>query len=290
MFKHIFADQEYGKPLALSILLAGLSLCGSYKAQAETEKVSEMITHIPSITEPSLPVSNTSSLTPTEFQNDPLGSPYPIPWIWIQETQAKFSEQGKSGLQYYRSPSLVSPDGQYAVYTRISLQVEPEMYRSRVTSVMFLEDLTTGKLTVIRAGSPLAEHLWHTEATHSIPGLMSVLIPISWSEDGRRLLSRQFEGIFNTSDASDYGVIWDRQTEQTQTIAPKDAQYDSSILLGWSALNPNQVLFQAGLLGEENWPIWSVALDGKTAMANRNEPVTYGQTATYAWTGSQILR
>jgi hypothetical protein len=288
MFKHFLAFRECRLRLALSLLLTGLSLSGSHSAQAESKKVS--VTNIPSLVESSLSVSNTSSLTPTDIQDDPLGSPYPIPWNWIQETQANFSQKGESGLRYYRSPSLVSPDGKYAVYTRISLQVEPEMYQSRVTSAMFLENLQTGELTVIRPGSPLAEHLWAAPEGEPIPGLMSILMPVSWSEDGRRLLSRQFEGIFNTSDASDYGVIWDRQTQETQTISPQNDGSSTSILLGWSALNPNQVLFRAGLLGEEDWPVLSVALDGKTAIASRNQPVTYGQVATYAWTGSQVLR
>jgi hypothetical protein len=288
MFKRLFSLKECRIHLSLSLLLTGLFVLGSPSAQAETEKVS--VTHIPSVTESSLPVSNTSILTPPEIENDPLGSPYPIPWNWIQDTQAKFSSQGQSGLQYYRSPSLVSPDGKYAVYTRISLQVEQEIYQSRVTSIMFLENLQSGELTVIRAESPLAEHLWRKENGETTSGLISILMPVSWSEDGRRLLARQFEGIFSTSDASDYGVIWDRQTYQTQTISPNYENDDTSILLGWSALNPNQILFQSGSLGEEDWPVVSVALDGKTSLASRNEPVTYGQIATYAWTGSQVLR
>lgn len=289
MFKRPKFLKEFRFTPLLAVLLTGVLMTTSQKAQAETDKVS----HIMSPASNSFGSLNLVSDVYPEFieppVSDPLDSPYPIPWEWIQKTQAEFTEKGISGLRYYRSPSLVSPDGQYAVYTRVSFAVEPEMYRSRVTSVMFLENLQTGELQIIRAQSPYAEHLAHHGNEEQIPGLMSILIPISWSADGNYLLSRQFEGIFNTSDACDYAVIWNRQKRQTQTISAKNSEDITAILMGWNSSNPEQVLFRAGFLGDEDWPMVSIALDGQMAIASHSESITYGQLTTSIWSGSQAL-
>jgi hypothetical protein len=58
-------------------------------------------------------------------------------------------------------------------------------------------------------------------------------------------------------------------------------------LLGWSRTNPDQVLFRAGELGEENWPLWAVDLDGQTLAAIEDQPLVFGQTITHSWAGPQ---
>lgn len=153
-------------------------------------------------------------------------------------------------LHYYRSPSLVSPDGMYAAYSHIQMQSQPELYRSRVSSVMFVENLQTGELQVINATSPLADN---PLVLMEVPGVISILTPVGWSKTSDRLLARQFEGLFSSSDASDFAVIWNRQQNRTSTVAPSQIAYnhDISILLGWSQVDPNQVLFRAGNLGDE---------------------------------------
>lgn len=290
MFKRLNSLKEFRLTAVLAFLLTGMLMSTNQQAQAETDKVSQVIspavTSFPSLT----PVSDVPPefLQPT-IDNDPLNSPYPIPWEWILKTQAEFTEKGISGLRYYRSPSLISPDGQYAVYTRVSFSVEPEMYRSRITSIMFLENLQTGELQIIRAQSPLANPLVQDNKEEQILGLMSILIPVSWSKDGNYLLSRQFEGVFSTSDACDYAVIWHRQTKQTQTISPNNVNYTTAILMGWDSTSPEQILFRAGFLGDEDWPVMSVALDGQTVLASHSESITYGQLTTSVWSGSQAL-
>jgi hypothetical protein len=224
-----------------------------------------------------------------ESQVDPLGSPHPVPWNWIVKNHDQVSGTAKSGLRYYRSPSLISPDGQYAAYSRLQMQVDSVMYRSRVTSVMFLENLQNGALRAIKAASPLADNPLVNKQESEIPGTMSILIPVSWSENSDRLLARQFEGFFNTSDVSDYAVIWDRQSNQISTVSPNRIDYTNAVLLGWSQNDPNQVLFQAGILGEEEWPVWSVNTKGQTALASQDEPIVHGQLVHQVWTGSQAL-
>jgi len=237
---------------------------------------------------PPLYVANTAQETiRPEMPTDPLSSPYPVPWNWVMATFAEFREGTNLEPRYYRSPSLVSPDGQYAAYSRIQMQPGNEFHASRVSSVMFLENLQTGNLQTITASSPLADNPFNSSHEPYQPGAISILIPVSWSESGDRLLARQFEGMFSTSDASDYAVIWSRTNNQTSTLAPTAIQYTNAVLLGWSSLNPQQVLFRAGNLGEETWPMWAVNTESKTVLANGDKPVVYGRRRTPAWTGPQ---
>lgn len=240
--------------------------------------------------QPVMQVSDSSSdMIEPEVPIDPLNSAYPIPWNWVMATHAEFGENKNVGSRFYRSPSLISPDGQYAAYSRIQMQTEPELFGSRVTSVMFLENLQTGDLRTITASSPLADNLFDSgnDPSASVPGTISILIPVSWSENGDRILARQFEGLLNASDASDYAVIWDRRNNRTSTLSPQRVQYTNAVLLGWSTVDSEAVLFRAGNLGDESWPIWSVGIDGQTQLANQDSPIVYGQVLNQVWTGPQ---
>jgi hypothetical protein len=226
-------------------------------------------------------------MTELGVQIDPLDSPHPIPWNWVLATHAELCESQSSEVRYYRSSSLTSPDGQYAAYSRIQMHGQAELYLSRVTSVMFVENLQTGDLRTITASSPLAGNPLATNEQADMPGTISILIPVSWSKSGDRLLARQFEGLFSTSDASDYAVIWSQPQNCTNTVAPERIQYSSAVLLGWSHAHPDRVLFRAGEIGEEHWPIWSVDLNGQTALAGEDEPIVYGQVVNQVWAGPQ---
>lgn len=241
-----------------------------------------------------MPVRTTKAVPPTRAvtqppeQTDPLNSPYPIPWNWILETHANVSSSKGSGIRFYRTPAVISPDGKYAAYSRIQIYVQPELYDSRVSSVMFVENLATGALKVVSASSPLANNPLKPNEAADMPGVISILIPVSWSNTGDRLLARQFEGEFSTSDASDYAVVWDGRLNRTTTIAPNNVEYGNAILLGWSRTNPGEVLFRAGELGDEQMPLWAVALNGKTVAAReQDQPVVFGRTMKYSWAGSQ---
>lgn len=220
-------------------------------------------------------------------QIDPLDSPHPIPWNWVLATHAEMSANDSSGLRYYRSQSLVSPDGNYAAYSRIQMHAQPELYRSRVTSVMFVENLQTGDLRTITPSSPLADNPLISDQQADMAGTIAILIPISWSSSSERILGRQFEGMLSSSDASDYAVIWDRRLNNINTLAPEQIDYSNAILLGWSQTNPDKVLFRAGILGDEHWPIWAVAPDGDTVLAFEEEPIIYGQVINQVWAGPQ---
>lgn len=228
-------------------------------------------------------------------QADPIGSPHPIPWKWILATQETVGSKG-SGVRYYRSVPVLSPDGRYVVYSRVQMEVKPQMYNSRVTSVLFVEDKQTKKLRVMASTATVSDPLLKTNVSASESdennGKIGVLVPVSWSEKSDRFLARKFEGIFNTSDATDHAVIWDRQKNQTNTVAPaqkEDEHEKIAVLLGWSKNQPNNVLFRAGEMGEENWPLVQVASDGKTVnTTDADQPITFGEKLTEIWAGPQV--
>lgn len=264
----------------------------TYKLPAQADPVNVPIGVSPSSvssSHPSItaPEETAPDMTQAGVQLDPLGSPYPIPWNWVLATHTEINANGNSGVRYYRSPSLVSPDGRYAAYSRLQMEGQPELYRSRVTSVMFVENLQTGDLRTVTASSPLADNPLIGNEEADMPGAISILIPVSWSPASDRLLARQFEGMFSTSDASDYAVIWDRQQNRTTTIAPDRIEYSSAVLMGWSQIQPGQVLFRAGELGNEHPPLWAVDLNRQTTLASEDKPIVYGQLVNNVWAGPQ---
>lgn len=227
-------------------------------------------------------------------QEDPLGSPHRIPWKWITATQETVAARGGSGTRYYRSLPVISPDGRYAVYSRVTLEVKPEMYNSKVTSTLFIEDREKKTLRVLTSTSPIRDPLLRAKIASQpeTDGTIGVLVPVSWSQKGDRFLARRFEGVFNTADATDQAVVWDRQNNNTNNLAPSQEIYehDTAVLLGWSKTQPDHVLFRAGKLGDEDWPLVQVSSDGKTVTTTSDvdQPMTYGQKITNVWPGPQI--
>lgn len=229
-------------------------------------------------------------------QTDPIGSPHPIPWQWIMATQEAVGGKGGSGVRYYRSVPVVSPDGKYAIYSRVQMEVKPEMHNSRVNSVLFVEDRQTKRLRVMTSTSMVIDPLLNRQASLPVnpdsDGKIGVLVPVSWSEKGDRFLARKFVAIFNTADATDQAVIWNRQQNHLKVVNPVQSQDDHekiAILLGWSKKQPNSVLFRAGELGEENWPLLQVANDGKTVdiSAEGDQPVTFSERSRI-WADPQV--
>jgi len=226
---------------------------------------------------------------------DPLNSPYPVPWQWITQTQHNRVAQQRTGLRYYRSPALVSPTGEYAAYSRIEVRAEANLYESKVLSVLFLEDLRTGKLQAIRAGSPIARYLQQVgENSEEMAGVISILIPASWSGEGDRLLARQLEGAFSSSDISDYAVVWHGENGTTKTLAASQNPTTdiSATLLGWHQSDPNQVLFKVSHFGDddEDETLVSVSLTGDIQRTQAPEVIGYGELVSRSWTGVQSIQ
>jgi hypothetical protein len=222
------------------------------------------------------------------MQIDPLNSPHPVPWNWVLAMQAEATNAPR--LRYYRSQSLISPDGQYAAYSRIQMQAIADWTRCQVSSVLFLENLHTGALQTISASSPLSEATLMPQENSDPQGTIAILIPVAWSAESDRILAREFESVFGSDIASDYAVVWDQHLNRTYTIAPTRIQYSNAILLGWSCKQRDHVLFQAGNLGDEQWPLWSVDFSGQTIAAPEDQPITYGRVVNNVWAGPQAFR
>lgn len=224
---------------------------------------------------------------------DPLNSPYPVPWAWITSTQQDYAEQQRSGLRYYRSPALVSPSGQYAAYSRIEVRAEPNSYESKVLGVMFVENLETGKLQVVRAHSPIASYIQKVgEDSPEMAGVISILLPASWSEQGEQLLARQMEGAFNSSDISDYGVVWHGGQVQTISATPQATMEASATLLGWQREASGQVLFQVSHFDnyeEADSSLVSVNINGTIQEAQAPAVIAHGKRVSRSWTGVQSM-
>jgi len=226
-------------------------------------------------------------MTQQSIQLDPLNSPYPVPWNWVLASQSEVEQTRAPRLRYYRSPSLLSPDGQYAAYSRIQMQVLPEFTRSHISSVLFLENLQTGDLQTITAAAPFSENPFISSRESPSTGTIAILIPVAWSEQSDRILAREFESIFGSDIASDYAVVWDRSLNRTYTIAPTRIQYSNAVLIGWSRTHPGQVLFRAGMMGDEPWHLWAVDVSGRTIAAGEDQPVAFGRVLNNIWAGPQ---
>lgn len=259
----------------------------SGSALASSESVTESVSTDAPV--PPSALAPQPDMTQQSVQLDPLNSPYPIPWNWVLATQEEAASTIPR-LRYYRTQALISPDGQFAAYSRIQMQVMPDFTHSRVNSVLFVENLRTGDLQTITASSPFADNPFVPNAEPQRAGTIAILIPVAWSASGDRILAREFESFFGTDIASDFAVVWERQSNRIRTIAPSGMQYSNAILLGWSRTNPDRVLFQAGNIGDENWDLWAVDFAGQTIAALEDQPVTFGQTVTNVWAGPQAHR
>ncbi len=288
-------------------------------------------------------------LSQASRQFDPINSPHPVPWNWVMaalsgdrephdlsvnsepnnephdqelaRNHATTTTTPAAKVYGYRSPSLISPDSQYAAYSRIQVHVHPQFVLSQVSSVLFVENLATGDRQTITPTSPLSgislpepeasrstasrsegsswqisltEPMWSNapgaEASGqspgpSAPGMISIMMPVSWSEDSDRLLARTFESVFCSDLASDYAVVVNRTSHQVSTFAPSHLHYATAVLLGWSATLPDQVLFRMGNLGDEDWTLHTVNTAGRTKVAAGDRPRIYGQIASHLWMG-----
>ena len=236
---------------------------------------------------------------------DPLNSPHPIPWSWILATQEAYRGAKEINPQYYRTSSLVSPNQEYAAYSRLQLYPATNPLASRVSSVLFIEHLPSGTLQIPIATSPLSHHPLLATPEADQDGVFSFLVPVSWyeqvlEEDSPKemldqhpasprvyLLARQFEGIFSSGSASDYGLVWDLHHGQGYTIAPTDCEYTYSVLLGWSQSYPHAALFRTGNLGKAEFQHWAVDFTGQTFPLEEENPLIYGEMVNSIWTGPQ---
>ncbi|MEO1519492.1 MAG: hypothetical protein AAFU78_01775 [Cyanobacteria bacterium J06633_2] len=266
----------------LFIIVLSLSAVGVNQSIAQSQN-SQRSDSVDGVTLP----DDTSNPTLATSVRDPLNSPHPIPWAWIVAGQYASTPLLEPQMRYYRSQALVSPDRKYAAYSRIQMELSADIVSHRVHSILFLEDLQTGDLQFVTASSPAIRNPNMQFSGDRQPGMIAVLLPIAWSENSDRLLVRGFDSQFGTDLASDYAIVWERDTQKMRAIAPSSFQYSTSVLLGWSQNVSDRILFRAGQLGDEQWPMVAVDLNNNSTAATSDQPVAYGQIEEHFWNGPQ---
>lgn len=219
-----------------------------------------------------------SPVLPTDTTlNDPLNSPYPLPWnaIWDQQTQA--TRLNRPAVLKYRTLPLGSPDGRLTAHSELQVQINPDFRQSHVFSELVLKTVQGQTLQVIPSTIHLGQSAVRETTARQMPGTIAMLIPAVWSSDSQKLLARQFEAIFGSDVSSDYAVVWDRRQQQAHTVAPQPLNYDSATLLGWSPTHPDQVLFRTTLLGEAHGSTLAVDYRGNVVGAANPQPIWYGR-------------
>jgi hypothetical protein len=181
----------------------------------------------------------------------------------------------------------MSPDRKYAAYSRIQMELNPDAIAHTVSSMLFLENLETGDLQFVTASSPAVRNPNIDASEYGQPGMIAILMPVAWSEMGDRLLIRGFDSMFGTDLASDYAVVWNQSDGALQAITPNNLTYSNAVLLGWSQANPENVLFRAGFLGDEQWPMVAVNMNSYAVAAGDDQPMAYGQFSDAFWDGPQ---
>lgn len=216
-------------------------------------------------------------------QLDPLNSPHPVPWNWILAAHNAALAANHFTAQHYRSAALRSPDGSCLAYSRIHLELQPQLHACEVSSILLIENLVQGTLQSIPASSPFSS-TWQGGLEDGA-GAISIVMPVGWNQEGDQLLARQFEGRFCSSLATDYALLWNRQSGQTQLLTPRG--FEQAVLLGWSNLQPQSLLFEAGDLSQAKLPRWRLDPSGVAIPAEADEAVSFGEMVADVLTGPQ---
>ncbi len=205
---------------------------------------------------------------------DPIASPYPLPWSWVESTQAEITRSGSPTVRTYLSDQMMSPDREYVAYSQIRMRVKPQFTDTQISSVLVIKNRQTGQTQKIDLPTSLTRNPNQPE---DLTGTIAILWPVGWSETGDRLLIRNFVALAGSDIASDSAVIWYRQSKRTTTLLPQAVDYDTAVLMGWSATHPNQLLFRTSMLGESQERLWAVNEQGQTIAAPGDRPLIYGQ-------------
>jgi hypothetical protein len=262
-------------PFLLGLTLLGIELTGK-TAPALKVGVEKKLAEIKSLSPTATAIAATHPLIASVPKSgaDPIASPYPLPWSWVESTQAEIASSGRPAVRSYLSDQMVSPDGEYAAYSQIRMQVKPQFADSQISSVLVIKHRQTGQTQQIELPTSLIRN---PNQPQDLAGTIAILWPAGWSQTGDRLLIRNFVALAGSDIASDSAVIWYRQSKQTATLLPQAIDYDTAVLMGWSATHPDQLLFRTSILGESQERLWAVNEQGKTVAAPGDRSLIYGQ-------------
>ncbi len=213
---------------------------------------------------------------PAWVPEDPLASAYPIPWRWVWSIQAQAERTRRPIWSITQSPTLISPDGRYRAFSRVQVIAQRDYTRTQVSSTLHILSSRGAPPIVLQpVGQPRRPE----------PGQLWVLVPVSWSADGKQLLVRQVFGWFGSSEISDSALVWQGEGQRARIVTPQAVAHTHALLLGWSREMPTSILFETRILGLERPSRWQVDLDGLTlAVRDEDAPVTYGIAQGTTWT------
>ncbi|MDG2989968.1 hypothetical protein L3556_03325 [Candidatus Synechococcus calcipolaris G9] len=215
---------------------------------------------------------------------DPLSSPFPLPWNWVEEAHTMACHHNQSFQHTLDSQRYLSPDGTYAASATFELISHPEAHRQQLTSILEITHLASGEQERFESIATVPRDYFNDLPQRgSTEGLIAVLMPIGWSEGGDRLLVRQFQGIFSSDFASDGAWIWERDFGHIATVYPTVDDYDFAVLLGWSSEHRDQVLFHTQLMGNPQGHTWAVDIHGDTLAAQDVRPQLEGYSFNLEW-------
>ncbi len=208
---------------------------------------------------------------------DPLGSPFPLPWAWVNQHQQRAAAAQQTQTISQKTAIFVSPDGMYQAQAELILLAHPDFSRNQLTSILTVTHTQTQQVQQWQSTALIDPNL-RQELAPDGAGLIAVLWPVGWSASGEQLLVRNVQGIFSSDFVSDVAVIWSRPSQALTALWPQQAEYDHAILLGWSQENPQQVLFETATMGQAAKQIWAVDPQQEMLAQPSDRPQVYGQT------------
>ena len=161
----------------------------------------------------------------------------PIPRLWLQDLQQQSYERNCRLVGLLRSKPLVSDDGRWQVYSRVTYEVTPVGY-GRLSSVLFAQDRQTQELEAIYSPTSVFQ------AGDNLGLDFLFLLPVEWRNG--QVLVREYSGLFRSQAILNRAVLWlpakSGDVAQLSFRTP-DPKYPATLLLGWDRSSQDRVLF-----------------------------------------------
>lgn len=162
----------------------------------------------------------------------------PIPRLWLQDIQQQSFERNCTLVGILRGQPLVSEDGRWEVYSRVTYKITPVGF-GRLSSALFVRDRQTQSLETIYAPASI----FRQDDDLGLDFLF--LLPIEWRND--RVLVREFSGLFRSQAILNQAIVWHPPTDSSPArlhIETPQPDVPATVLLGWDPQSEsNRILF-----------------------------------------------
>lgn len=162
----------------------------------------------------------------------------PIPRLWLQDIQDQAYERNCTLVGVLRGQPLVSEDGSWEVYSRVTYEITPVGF-GRLSSTLFARDRQTQELETIYAPASV----FRTSDELGLDFLF--LLPIEWRNN--RVLVREFSGLFRSQAILNQAIIWQPPGENEPArlqIETPQSDFPATVLMGWDVESEsNRILF-----------------------------------------------